>query len=48
MKKIIINATLLFTASLVLNITCKIVEDETHLSVVPAASSRTLKVLYSQ
>jgi predicted alpha/beta superfamily hydrolase len=31
-----------------LNITSKIFEDETHLSVVPAASSRTLKVLYSQ
>ncbi len=31
-----------------LNITNKIFEDETHLSVVPAASSRTLKVLYAQ
>ncbi|MEP6583521.1 MAG: alpha/beta hydrolase-fold protein [Ginsengibacter sp.] len=31
-----------------LNITSKIFEDETHLSVVPAASSRTLKVLYAQ
>lgn len=31
-----------------LNITSKIFDDETHLSVVPAASSRTLKVLYSQ
>lgn len=31
-----------------LNITSKIFEDETHLSVVPAASSRTLRVLYSQ
>lgn len=31
-----------------LSITSKIFEDETHLSVVPAASSRTLKVLYSQ
>ncbi|MEO8712776.1 MAG: alpha/beta hydrolase-fold protein [Parafilimonas sp.] len=31
-----------------LNITSKIFEDETHLSVVPSASSRTLKVLYAQ
>jgi predicted alpha/beta superfamily hydrolase len=31
-----------------LKITSKIFEDETHLSVVPAASSRTLRVLYSQ
>ncbi len=31
-----------------LNITSKIFEDETHLSVVSAASSRTLKVLYAQ
>jgi predicted alpha/beta superfamily hydrolase len=30
-----------------LNITSKMFEDETHLSVVPAASSRTLRVLYS-
>jgi predicted alpha/beta superfamily hydrolase len=30
------------------NITSKIFEDETHVSVVPAASSRTLKVFYSQ
>lgn len=28
--------------------TSEVFEDETHLSVVPAASSRTLKVLYSQ
>ncbi|MEO8110812.1 MAG: alpha/beta hydrolase-fold protein [Ginsengibacter sp.] len=31
-----------------LHITSKIFEDETHLSVVPAASSRTLRVLYAQ
>jgi predicted alpha/beta superfamily hydrolase len=31
-----------------LTITSKIFEDETHLSLVPAASSRTLKVLYAQ
>lgn len=31
-----------------LSITSKIFEDETHLSVVPAASSRSLRVLFSQ